>query len=271
MFQAMWNNFVTVSSTVSNSILGENVSNTNDATNRDRMLLTIAFCLTHTACTFGLTFFYEGLSKMKLFQQYRVQAGNVTPKVLKQLWTEAIVDHVLMQWVFVYFILSRIYESTGALEALTKLETPGMATHVAHLTVAVLLEDLMFYWLHRGLKRTSSTINNEHHKVTINHPLAFQHANMFEKLCVNSVAFWVPAMFLNMHGSTFVLWTMLQICESIEAQSGYKLPFSPLGFSRCGDRRSSPNKRSRSSWFETMYDTCVATFTGTFDSNPTFL
>jgi len=259
MMQSMWDSVTATSESVSDTVFGK----VDDST-RHRMLVTIAFCLTHTVCTFGMTFFFQMLSKLNMFQKYRLtDAGQVTPKILKELWSETIVDHLVVQWLFVYLVVSRIYEASGVLDEFTAIQTPSLLKHVSQLTLAVLIEDFAFYWLHRFLhqKLISSKVHNEHHKLNANHPLAFQHAHIFEKLLVNSTVFWVPAMALGLHGSTFVLWTAFQICKSVEAHSGYNLPFSPFGILSIDrepphvDHRSLKNRENRGSWFEAGLNT----------------
>jgi len=67
-------------------------------------------------------------------------------------------------------------------------------------------------------------------------PLAAQHAHILEKLIGNSIPFWTPAILLNVHCTTFMMWTVFRITEAIEAHSGYDLPFSPFGLMHDGGK-----------------------------------
>lgn len=205
-----------------------------------RMALTLGFCITHSICVLGSVGFFQGLRTLKLCEKHRIMPDKEPdPKVVRELYGEAVADHFLVQWLFIYFAIAPLYTRfAGGLDAFAAVETPSAFTHIWQIMACMVLEDGLFYWVHRTLhhKALYKHCHHEHHIIKINHPLAAQHAHILEKLIGNSIPFWTPAILLNVHCTTFMMWTVFRITEAIEAHSGYDLPFSPFGLMHDGGK-----------------------------------
>ena len=99
---------------------------------------------------FSLVLFYATIGKLGLFERYRIQPSKApSAKQIKDLWTQALGDHLVVQWLFIHFALGRLYAAVAGLDELVAPELPSLRTHLWHLLLCVLVEDGAFYWLHR--------------------------------------------------------------------------------------------------------------------------
>ena len=67
----------------------------------NRMILTLGFCCTHSLAVWGSVAFFGALRKWKLAEQHRITKKEPDPKIVRELFSEAIADHVLIQWLFI--------------------------------------------------------------------------------------------------------------------------------------------------------------------------
>lgn len=257
----LWSMLISAAATVDETIWGD--SGEEDGAH-NRMILTLGFCCTHSLAVWGSVAFFGALRKWKLAEQHRITQKDPDPKIVRELFSEAIADHVVVQWLFIYFVMAPLYNRvTGLGGNFASASLPSTFTMVWQLLVCVVLEDAIFYWTHRALhhKAIYKHVHHEHHKIKINHVLASQHAHILEKLIGNSLPFWAPCMLLDVHCVTLMAWTLLQITESSEAHSGYDLPWSPFVLTRDGGRHDFHHSHaggpegmgtsgSYASWFE---------------------
>jgi sterol desaturase/sphingolipid hydroxylase (fatty acid hydroxylase superfamily) len=124
---------------------------------------------------------------------------------------------------------------------------PSASSIFAHLILFVVCEDCMFYWLHRASHHPYlySYVHKQHHEFKINHPLCFHYSTILEGLFVNTgslashfsgphslrlrtavSSLFAPA-FMQAHTFTFCIWFFIRVVETVDAHSGYRLPFSP--------------------------------------------
>lgn len=234
ILQTIWDTLQSTAATAEQTVWG--VAAYED---HSRMLLTLGFCFTHSIFVWGMVAFFGALRKYKMFEKHRITDKEPNPATVRELYVEAIVDHLVVQWPFIYFVIAPLYSRfAGGLDTFAADDVPSVFTHVWQLAICVLMEDCLFYWVHRALhqKMFYASVHKEHHSNVINHPLAAQHAHIAEKLIGNSIPFWLPCILLNVHGSTLLLWSGVRIMEAIDAHSGYNLPFSPFAYGRDGAR-----------------------------------
>jgi sterol desaturase/sphingolipid hydroxylase (fatty acid hydroxylase superfamily) len=135
------------------------------------------------------------------------------PKASSSLIRECIfnclLNHVLLQWPFVVFIVAPLFRSLGALSALTAsadtapYDISSPWEHAWRLLACVLIEDTCFYWAHRLLhhKVIYSAVHKRHHAFVTPHPLASEHAHVFESVLSNLAPFYFGPLVVRLHGA----------------------------------------------------------------------
>lgn len=147
-------------------------------------------------------------------------------------WRALIVNNVLINTpllAFNYYHLHLVnkhpvFESSPAV-------FPSRLTVLWQVAVAMVIEDMMFYWSHRTLHTVPwlyTHVHKVHHQYT--HPVtqASEHAHPLEFIFGNLVPVIVPAILLKMHLFTAAFWVGLRIFVSAEEHCGYAFPWSPV-------------------------------------------
>jgi sterol desaturase/sphingolipid hydroxylase (fatty acid hydroxylase superfamily) len=109
---------------------------------------------------------------------------------------------------------------------------PGIPLFIFQIIFFMLIEDTMFYWIHRLLhhKKLFRKIHHIHHRFNINSAVASQYAHPVEFLICDLVPVITGPTILLMLGMpvhllTVWIWLIIRIWESVDAHSGYNLPF----------------------------------------------
>merc|ERR1712039_1105055 len=119
----------------------------------------------------------------------------------------------------------------------TKGPEPTWRTHVWQIAVAYLCYDAMFYWTHRLLHHPKlyKHCHKVHHEYHTPIALGCAHHHIIEGL-VQLFNWFIPIGFagwLNkghggLHESTLFYYNCFRWLETVDAHSGYELPFSPF-------------------------------------------
>lgn len=132
----------------------------------------------------------------------------------------------------------------------------------------MVIEDFAFYWSHRILHTPFfyKRIHKIHHE--FNNPVSISaiYAHPLEYLIGNSVPTTLGFMILGKrcHFSTFMMWLVIRIFETIDGHSGYEFSWSPYrllpfsGSSEYHNFHHSHNVGTFSSFF-TYWDTLMGT------------
>jgi sterol desaturase/sphingolipid hydroxylase (fatty acid hydroxylase superfamily) len=118
---------------------------------RDRLLLTTTFAVTHTV-TYGLMLSFFLLIDMSgQFQRHKVhKAGLYPPRaLLLEATLNTIANHGLLQLLSTYYLAAPIFAATGALPSFAAAEMPGLVQTLTHFALCIAMHDTAFYWTHR--------------------------------------------------------------------------------------------------------------------------
>jgi len=107
---------------------------------------------------------------------------------------------------------------------------PPVQTILLHLFVFMLVEDCLFYWIHRGLHHPAiyKYIHKQHHEFKATIGIASEYAHPVEWFTANLIPFLTGPMLMKTHVAIFWIWSILRLVESTDAHSGYRFPFSPF-------------------------------------------
>ncbi len=112
---------------------------------------------------------------------------------------------------------------------------PPPSEAALQLLLFVLLDDALFYVMHRVLHRgwLWKHIHKVHHQVVTPFALTGHHMHPVEYVLIGALMLLGPAL-LGVHVSVLLVWIGLRQWEAAEGHCGYRIPFSPtvwlLGF-----------------------------------------
>jgi sterol desaturase/sphingolipid hydroxylase (fatty acid hydroxylase superfamily) len=231
----------------------------------DRLLLTMTFASTHTTVWLVCNAFFCAIKNSRRFEHWRSIPSEISARqntlLIREAVVNAVANHLMLQFLFTYYVIAPLFAATGALRAFASEEMPPFSRTVVNLGGCILLQDGAFYWMHRLLHQPLfyHTVHRRHHAFRINHPIAVEHAHIAESVIGHLFPMLLPCVLLRIHGSTFMLWFGLMLAEGIDAHSGYTLQFSPFRVfrdprrhqfhhSRCGGAEGSGTSGVYGSW-----------------------
>lgn len=109
-------------------------------------------------------------------------------------------------------------------------DVPAWYVSVLHITAFMILEDSIFYWVHRILHHKSiyAYVHKLHHRFRMPIGLAAEFAHPIEYFLSNLLPFSLGPMLLGSHLYTFWMWIILRLWETLDGHSGYSFPWSPF-------------------------------------------
>jgi len=112
--------------------------------------------------------------------------------------------------------------------------SPNFFTYVWQIGLAYLIYDTMFYWVHRALHipQLYKTIHYVHHRFKTPVGIASSYAQSVESIA-QMIMWWLPLgisgfIGADLHISTVFWYSTFRWLETVEAHSGYEIPFHPI-------------------------------------------
>lgn len=101
-----------------------------------------------------------------------------------------------------------------------------------HIPVFIIVEDTLFYWIHRFLHTPFmyKHIHKMHHQYHQPVALAFQYTHPIENFMTAGIPLFAGPLLLGSHIYTVWLWVCIRIAESMDGHSGYDLWFIPFRY-----------------------------------------
>jgi len=158
------------------------------------------------------------------FQRYKIPHKQPPPdkKMVRECLRDIMLNHFLLRppvlWLLFPYIAAR-----NSMEA----PLPSGATVVWQIVACMLIDDTFFYWSHRLLHhpRIYKYIHKQHHAFKHSIGIAVEYAHPVEDLLSNAVSTAAGPIILGSHMSVLWLYFGLKLHQSIDAHSGYDLPF----------------------------------------------
>jgi len=188
-------------------------------------LITWGTLIAHEVFFFGSWAPFLLMDYIPYFQKYKIQQEKPNTwggiwKCLKYLFFV----HFVVQWgmmlIFRPVILWLGMVATPPL--------PSWKETLPILLVSLILEDFYFYWIHRFLHwgPMYKFIHKVHHEHAAPFGIAAEYAHPIESLMLGVGSLFGP-MLLSRHVFTLWVWLLLRVFQTVEAHTGYDLPYSP--------------------------------------------
>ncbi|RLA63806.1 MAG: hypothetical protein DRQ89_05715 [Epsilonproteobacteria bacterium] len=165
-----------------------------------------------------------------IFKKYKIWSNKRTKKGLQLKAVKLIILNEIFVQTPALVVSFYMFEYLGL--TMTMGNYPGVFLFIFQIIIFMLIEDTMFYWIHRLLhqKTLFRKIHHIHHRFNINSAVASQYAHPVEFLICDLVPVITgPALLLILglpvHIITLWIWMVIRIWESVDAHSGYNLPF----------------------------------------------
>ena len=175
--------------------------------------------------------------KLGWLEKYRLQNVPINDLIRQQkendLTKEAIQGVLLSHWVIrpviLYFAWQFAFEPrAGPL----KMPIPSLRVLIPQIFCCMMIDDTWFYWFHRlfhAIPYLYKTVHKQHHKFTRPNVFATEFAHPIEDIWVNSIGTIVGPLILGGHPFLFIMYPAMKIYQSMEAHSGFNIPF-PFSF-----------------------------------------
>lgn len=107
---------------------------------------------------------------------------------------------------------------------------PDIREILVTLAIAIAVNDTLFYWAHRIFHYPFlyKYVHSKHHRFQTSIGIAAEFAHPIESIFANSIPTVLGPMLYGPHYITFLIWLAIRIFETLDAHSGYRIPFSPF-------------------------------------------
>lgn len=164
-------------------------------------------------------------SRIPYFQRWKIQSDKPeqADDVVHCAWRVA-VNHICLVLPLILFThpLFKLMGSDYRVETL-----PTVATILSHLAFYLLMEDFVFYWIHRFLHTPwlYKNVHVVHHKHSAPFGIAAEYAHPFEVVFLGFATFSGPFL-VPPHLLTLYAWLVVRMLQTVECHSGYDFPWS---------------------------------------------
>mmetsp|Transcript_45517 Transcript_45517/g.114541 ORF Transcript_45517/g.114541 Transcript_45517/m.114541 type:complete len:265 (+) Transcript_45517:137-931(+) len=194
----------------------------------ERTLFMVGTWLVHFVTFWGFNLILEVIYRFDLLKRWKIPHKKpADPELVRSCTRKLLLHHLVVQWPMLYVLYSvfAYFGTTSAPEAF-----PSLFTIVWQFALFIVVNDGCFYWAHRALHhpRIYKYIHKQHHEFKASVGVASEYAHPIEELLANLTPTLLAPILCGTHMFTLWLWTLVRTLETVDAHSGYNLPFSPF-------------------------------------------
>jgi sterol desaturase/sphingolipid hydroxylase (fatty acid hydroxylase superfamily) len=213
--------------------------------------LWVACTAVHALVFASFSLFFFLMHQTRILAHYKIQPLKYpSGELLRKGLADVAVKHALSP--FIFYLLWPFAQYCG-IHATALL--PSLTEVLVDMGVYMIVQDTIFYWSHRMLHLPYfyKRIHKKHHQFYTPVALSAEYAHPVEDF-FNHTAFIAGPLIMGSHVATIYLWFFVRIWETVDAHSGYALPFplspfSPFGVADRHDYHHSQNKGCFGSFF----------------------
>lgn len=193
---------------------------------QQRVLFVVVTVVLMEAVFWSSNLFYAIITHFNIFGLQRFKIKNGRPYPTAEIMRECLVDVIMSHFLVRPILLFLVYPIIRSLLSFD-LELPTLTTVAWQYAVCMQVDDCWFYWTHRMLHHRwfYAAIHKKHHNFRHAVPLAVEWCHPLEDLLSNALGTMLGPLLLHAHVTLFWLYICLKLWQSIDAHSGYNLPF----------------------------------------------
>eukprot|EP00048_Salpingoeca_helianthica_P015345 m.226272 g.226272 ORF g.226272 m.226272 type:complete len:272 (-) comp16911_c0_seq1:156-971(-) len=180
----------------------------------------------HAATFVVCTLFFLYIESQPAFDKYRIRPkAPLDPKLRNQ----AILNIATSHLVAVPYLAILVYPLFRWRGMDLHAALPGPLTCIWQIIFSMMVEDTLFYWIHRLLHHPKlyKHLHKQHHKFINTVSYAAEYASPIEQTISNVFPTYCGPFLCKMNLHLFWVWTFLRLWETFEGHSGFVLPYSP--------------------------------------------
>jgi len=193
----------------------------------ERLVFTFVTWLTVVLSYWGLGGAFLLIEHFNIFERYKIQKGkSPDPVLVKQCARDVLISDLIL-FPLTYFLYPFFKHFGSSVDPAT---IPSVWTLLWQLTLLSIVNETLFYWSHRLLhtRWLYGPVHKKHHTFKVPIGIAAAFATPPEEMLSTFLSTIFPTIPLGVHLYTLLLWLAFRVWETIDAHSGYLLPFSPF-------------------------------------------
>lgn len=200
---------------------------------RARFILTLVAA---HSFTFVYSFLMAIVRRNGLFKDYQLQRPRPAPEseLLHECLVKNLRSHFAVTPLLLYLFVYDAYVYMGMKIDYASWQATPWITIFRDLFISLVLNDTGFYWSHRALHSPFlyKRIHKQHHQFKAPVPEASEWAHPVEDIFGNILPTLAGCFLMGSHLYLVAFWLWLRLWKTLDAHSGYNLPF-PLSIWHC--------------------------------------
>jgi sterol desaturase/sphingolipid hydroxylase (fatty acid hydroxylase superfamily) len=192
----------------------------------DRLIFTMVLCLINITLFYGCNILLQFMYSYKMFPQYRINSGKMPSKEL--IWIclkETAISNFIIQPLLAYWIGYPLLISY--MEMPFRSPLPNMMIMARDWMFAFVINDTLFYWIHRCILHHPllyKYIHKQHHMFHEPIGISASYASAIESVLAGLIPNIASCCMMKTHFVVFVCFIGWKVIEGIELHSGYAFP-----------------------------------------------